>query len=142
MSEFSQVEALEQLRQRASDIIHRASTGGPAAQMAETDNYNACIHDFLAAGGSSHDVLVKIGESVFGTVLRGGINDKRHQGPHEDLPIPGSVRLPFDYLERFMFDCFLSIGVPEAEARTCADVLIEADKRGIDSHGVGRLKPM
>ena len=27
-------------------------------------------------------------------------------------------------------------------SRICADVLIEADKRGIDSHGVGRLKPI
>ncbi|CAM9105604.1 unnamed protein product, partial [Ectocarpus fasciculatus] len=104
--------------------------------------YSACVHEFLAAGGSTHDVIVKIGESVFGTVLRGGINDKAHQGPHEDAPIEGSVRLPFDYLEEFMLDCFLAIGVPGPEARTCAHVLIEADKRGIDSHGVGRLKPI
>lgn len=142
MSALSQEAAIEALRQRASEIIHRASTGGPPAQMAETENYNNCIHDFIAAGGSTHDVLVKIGESVFGTVLPGGLNDKRHQGPYEDEPVEGSVRLPFDYLEQFMLDSFLSIGVPEPEARICADVLIEADKRGIDSHGVGRLKPI
>jgi len=43
-------------------------------------------------------------------------------------------------MERFMVDVFVGIGVPKDDARTCADVLIAADKRGIDSHGVGRLK--
>ncbi len=41
-----------------------------------------------------------------------------------------------------MIDVFTGIGVPESDARTCADVLITADKRGIDSHGIGRLKPI
>ena len=41
-----------------------------------------------------------------------------------------------------MIDVFKAIGVPEDEARTCADVLITSDKRGIDSHGIGRLKPI
>ena len=48
--------------------------------------------------------------------------------------------VPFDLLEAFMVDVFKGVGVPEAEAMICADVLITADKRGIDSHGVGRLK--
>lgn len=50
--------------------------------------------------------------------------------------------IPFDLLETFMVDTFKSIGVPEPDAKTCADVLITSDKRGIDSHGVGRLKPI
>ena len=50
--------------------------------------------------------------------------------------------VPFDLLEAFMVDVFKGVGVPEADARVCADVLISADKRGIDSHGVGRLKPI
>ncbi|MBN1320363.1 MAG: Ldh family oxidoreductase [Thermoleophilia bacterium] len=50
------------------------------------------------------------------------------------------TRVAFDLLEAFMVDVFKGVGVPEAEARICADVLITADKRGIDSHGVGRLK--
>lgn len=50
--------------------------------------------------------------------------------------------MDFDKLEQFMIDVFKGIGVPEEDARTCADVLITADKRGIDSHGVGRLKPI
>lgn len=50
--------------------------------------------------------------------------------------------LPFDKLEAFMVAVFESIGVPTEDAHTCADVLITSDKRGIDSHGVGRLKPI
>ena len=48
----------------------------------------------------------------------------------------------FDEVEKFMFDGFKAIGVPAEEAKICANVLIEADKRGIDSHGVGRFKPI
>ena len=50
--------------------------------------------------------------------------------------------VPFDLMESFMVDVFKGVGVPEEDARVCADVLIGADKRGIDSHGVGRLKPI
>ena len=50
------------------------------------------------------------------------------------------VWVAFDAMERFMVDVFKSVGVPEEDARVCADVLITADKRGIDSHGIGRLK--
>jgi LDH2 family malate/lactate/ureidoglycolate dehydrogenase len=50
--------------------------------------------------------------------------------------------VPFQQLEAFMVDAFKSIGVPDDEARICADVLITSDKRGIDSHGIGRLKPI
>ncbi|HHU78007.1 MAG TPA: Ldh family oxidoreductase [Clostridiales bacterium] len=48
----------------------------------------------------------------------------------------------FDTMERFMVDVFTAAGVPEADAEICADVLIASDKRGIDSHGIGRLKPI
>ncbi|MHB9154430.1 MAG: Ldh family oxidoreductase [Endomicrobiales bacterium] len=50
------------------------------------------------------------------------------------------VRIPFDVMEGFMTDVFKGVGVPEEDAKVCADVLITADRRGIDSHGVGRLK--
>jgi LDH2 family malate/lactate/ureidoglycolate dehydrogenase len=50
------------------------------------------------------------------------------------------VWVAFDLLETFMVDVFKELGVPEDDARVCAEVLIGADKRGIDSHGVGRLK--
>lgn len=48
----------------------------------------------------------------------------------------------FEKLEEFMKLGFMAVGVPEADAVTCAKVLIESDKRGIDSHGVGRFKPI
>jgi len=47
---------------------------------------------------------------------------------------------PVDVIESFMIDVFHGLGVPEDEARICADVLITSDLRGIESHGVGRLK--
>ncbi len=50
--------------------------------------------------------------------------------------------IPFDVMEAFMTDVFKGIGVPDGDARICAEVLITADKRGIDSHGIGRLKPI
>jgi LDH2 family malate/lactate/ureidoglycolate dehydrogenase len=43
-------------------------------------------------------------------------------------------------IENFMIDVFVSLGVPAEDARICADVLITSDVRGIESHGVGRLK--
>ena len=50
--------------------------------------------------------------------------------------------LDFTYLENFMFDSLVAAGVPRDDARTVAAVLIESDQRGIDSHGIGRLKPI
>jgi L-2-hydroxycarboxylate dehydrogenase (NAD+) len=48
----------------------------------------------------------------------------------------------FEKLESFMKDVFIKVGVPEEDAAICAEILIESDKRGIDSHGVGRFKPI
>lgn len=45
----------------------------------------------------------------------------------------------FDYLEQFTFDVLRKIGSPEDKAREAARVLVSADLRGIDSHGVARL---
>ena len=50
--------------------------------------------------------------------------------------------IDFDKMEQFMVDVFKAAGVPEEDAKICADVLITSDKRGIDSHGIGRLKPI
>jgi LDH2 family malate/lactate/ureidoglycolate dehydrogenase len=43
-------------------------------------------------------------------------------------------------LESFMKDVFLKVGVPNEDAGICAEVLISSDLRGIESHGVQRLK--
>lgn len=49
-------------------------------------------------------------------------------------------RISVDTIERFIRDVFVGLGVPEADARVSAEVLITSDLRGIESHGVGRLK--
>ena len=48
--------------------------------------------------------------------------------------------IPVHVIENLMAAVFIALGVPEEEARICADVLITSDVRGIESHGVGRLK--
>ena len=47
---------------------------------------------------------------------------------------------PWPRLHEFTVRVFRHEGVPEAEARLAADVLSAADRRGIDSHGVARLR--
>jgi len=51
-----------------------------------------------------------------------------------------TILVPVETLERFMRDVFVALGVPAEDAAICADVLITSDRRGIESHGVGRLK--
>ncbi len=50
--------------------------------------------------------------------------------------------IPFGELEKFMEEALVHAGVPKDDAKIIGDVLIESDKRGIDSHGIGRLKPI
>mgnify|MGYP001142011914 CR=1 FL=1 len=52
------------------------------------------------------------------------------------------VWIDFETLESFMIDSLKAVGVPDDDAKIIGDVLIESDKRGIDSHGIGRLKPI
>jgi LDH2 family malate/lactate/ureidoglycolate dehydrogenase len=52
------------------------------------------------------------------------------------------VWLDFGFLETFMRDALTAAGVPGPDAEVVAEVLIESDRRGIDSHGIGRLKPI
>ena len=42
----------------------------------------------------------------------------------------------------FVVDAFVGYGIPREDAEICADVLLESDKRGIESHGVNRFKPI
>lgn len=42
----------------------------------------------------------------------------------------------------FVVEAFKGYGIPEEDAKICADVLLESDKRGIESHGVNRFKPI
>lgn len=43
-------------------------------------------------------------------------------------------------IEDFMVSAFEKVGVPREDARICADVLLESDRRGIESHGCNRFK--
>jgi LDH2 family malate/lactate/ureidoglycolate dehydrogenase len=50
------------------------------------------------------------------------------------------LRIPVEKLHKFMVEVFTRLQVPAEEAKICADVLIESDLRGIESHGIGRCK--
>lgn len=50
--------------------------------------------------------------------------------------------VPFAVLEKFMADVLIRAGIPEEDSRIVADVLLQADKLGFESHGVNRLKPI
>ena len=42
----------------------------------------------------------------------------------------------------FVTEAFMRYGIPEEDAKICTDVLLESDRRGIESHGVNRFKPI
>ena len=48
----------------------------------------------------------------------------------------------WDVMNQFMIDAFTGFGVPREDAAICADVLLESDRRGIESHGCNRFKPI
>ena len=50
--------------------------------------------------------------------------------------------VPWEQMNSFMIEVFKGYGVPEEDARICADVLLESDRRGIESHGCNRFKPI
>lgn len=54
--------------------------------------------------------------------------------------MPETIYLPVDTLHAFMMDVFTKVGVPKEDAKICSDILISSDLRGIESHGIGRLK--
>ena len=49
-------------------------------------------------------------------------------------------RFSVNDIYKLMIDVFTGLGIPEQETKICADILIESDLQGIESHGVGRLK--
>src|SRR5687767_3501778 len=53
---------------------------------------------------------------------------------------PQYFTFPHAYLKDFTTDVFMYFGVPEKDAHQAAEVLSKADLRGIDSHGVARLR--
>ena len=53
----------------------------------------------------------------------------------------GAIRIPYDRMEDFLREVFSKLGVPNPDASICASHIVEADRRGISSHGVNRMKP-
>ncbi len=48
----------------------------------------------------------------------------------------------WELIGSFIKDAFIGYGVPERDAEICAEVLMESDRRGIESHGCNRFKPI
>ena len=48
----------------------------------------------------------------------------------------------WEMMNAFMIAVFRKYGVPAEDAAICADVLLESDRRGIESHGCNRFKPI
>ena len=52
------------------------------------------------------------------------------------------VYLDWETAYNFVTDAFVGYGVPLEDAKICTDILLESDKRGIESHGCNRFKPI
>lgn len=52
------------------------------------------------------------------------------------------VVLDWKTAEAFITDAFIGVGVPAEDAKIATDVLLESDRRGIESHGCNRFKPI
>ena len=50
--------------------------------------------------------------------------------------------LSWELVGNFMEDAFVAYGVPREDAKICADVLMESDRQGIESHGSNRFRPI
>jgi L-2-hydroxycarboxylate dehydrogenase (NAD+) len=51
-----------------------------------------------------------------------------------------TVNLQVETLEKFIRDVLMALGLPADDAQICTDVIIASDLRGIESHGIGRLR--
>lgn len=49
------------------------------------------------------------------------------------------MNFTYEHLHQFTIDVLKKIGCSDADAKVAADVLVSADLRGVDSHGVARL---
>ena len=52
------------------------------------------------------------------------------------------MNLDWKLAAEFITDAFVGAGVPREDAEICTDVLLESDRRGIESHGCNRFKPI
>ena len=54
----------------------------------------------------------------------------------------GKVVCDWKTLHDFMIDAFKGVGVPAEDCEIVVDVILESDRRGIESHGCNRFKPI
>ncbi len=52
---------------------------------------------------------------------------------------PAARTVPVDALKRFATDVFARAGLPKPDAAIVAEVLVWANLRGVDTHGVTRI---
>ncbi len=53
-----------------------------------------------------------------------------------------TVTVEWQWITYFVKKVFMSYGIPEDDAAICTDVLLASDRKGIESHGVNRFKPI
>lgn len=123
------------LRQEILDIIGNNPAGHKDTKIVE--DFSTKLKAYAALPGvDTSDVIFTIGCSVYGVDLPPPSKKAKTEEDEKD------VIIDFGYMKQFMKDVFLSYGCTEEQAEISSDVLIEADKRGIDSHGLGRIKPI
>jgi LDH2 family malate/lactate/ureidoglycolate dehydrogenase len=124
------------LRNELLEIIGKNPSGHQDAKIVEEFSTKLKAYAQMPDVNTS-DVIFAIGSTVYGVDLPPP--PKKFKAGEEEEK---DAIIDFDYMKEFMKDVFLSYGCTEEQAEISSDVLIEADKRGIDSHGLGRIKPI
>jgi Malate/L-lactate dehydrogenases len=134
-------DAVATLRNELIEIIGKNPNGHTDPKI--TEEFSSKLQAYADMPGvESSDVIFAIGSSVYGIDLPPKKKKQNTNGDNSSSSADEKVVVDFDYMKQFMKDVFLSYGCTEEQAEISSDVLIEADKRGIDSHGLGRLKPI
>jgi len=126
------------IRNELLELIGKNPGGHVDAKI--INEFSAKLQEYANSPGvDTSDVIFAIGSSVYGVSVK--LPSSKSSGS-SGAGASEPVIVDFDYMKQFMKDVFISYGCTEDQAETSSEVLIEADKRGIDSHGLGRLKPI
>ena len=58
------------------------------------------------------------------------------------IQLSQTFNVEWSWVKDFVTKVFVAYGIPEDDAAICTDVLLASDKKGIESHGVNRFKPI
>ncbi|MRI85267.1 Ldh family oxidoreductase [Aerococcaceae bacterium WS4759] len=58
------------------------------------------------------------------------------------IQLSQTFNVEWSWIKDFVTKVFVAYGIPEDDAAICTDVLLASDKKGIESHGVNRFKPI